>query len=71
MIEIVDDNNPYHALLGIDWATDMNGVINLKRQKKTFQKKSLRVVVPLDHAKGARYTEPMHEEDNNDELDCI
>jgi len=26
VIEIVDDNNPYLALLGIDWATDMNGV---------------------------------------------
>jgi len=23
VIEIVDDNNPYPALLGIDWATDM------------------------------------------------
>jgi len=30
-IEIVDDNNPYPVLLGIDWATDMNGVINLKK----------------------------------------
>jgi len=30
VIEIVDDNNPYPALLGIDWATDMNGVINLR-----------------------------------------
>jgi len=31
VIKIVDDNNPYLALLGIDWATDMNGVINLKK----------------------------------------
>jgi len=31
VIEIVDDNNPYPALLGIDWAIDMNGVINLKK----------------------------------------
>lgn len=28
VIEIVDDINPYLALLGIDWAIDMNGVIN-------------------------------------------
>lgn len=28
VIEIVDDNNPYSALLEIDWAIDMNGVIN-------------------------------------------
>ena len=31
VIEIVDDNNPYPALLGIDWAADMNRVINLKK----------------------------------------
>ena len=31
VIDIVDDNNPYPALLAIDWATDMNGVINLKK----------------------------------------
>jgi len=50
VIEIVDDNNPYPALLGIDWATDMNGVINLKRRKMIFKKKSLRLIVPLDPA---------------------
>jgi len=31
VIKIVDDSNPYPTLLGIDWATDMNGVINLKK----------------------------------------
>ena len=31
VIEIVDDSNPYPMLLGIDWATDMNGVINLQK----------------------------------------
>jgi len=31
VIEIVDDSNPYPAFLGIDWTTDMNGVINLKK----------------------------------------
>ena len=31
VIEIVDNNNPYPALLGIDWDTDMNGAINLKK----------------------------------------
>lgn len=71
VIEIVDDSNPYPALLGIDWATDMNGVINLKRRKMIFEKKSLRVIVPLDPAEGARYTKPLHDEDSDDELDCI
>jgi len=47
VIEIFDDNNPYLMLLGIDHATDMNGVINLKKRKMTFEKKSLHAVVPL------------------------
>lgn len=65
VIEIVDDSNPYHALLGIDWATDMNGVINLKKRKMIFEKKSLRVIVLLDPNEGARYTKPMRDEDND------
>ena len=31
VLEIVDDLNPYPTLLGIDWATNMNRVINLKK----------------------------------------
>ena len=41
VIEIFYDNNPYPALLGIDWATYMNGVIDLKKRKMIFEKKSL------------------------------
>lgn len=44
----MDDNNPYPTLLGIDWTMDMNVVINLKKWKMTFEKKSLCVVVLLD-----------------------
>ena len=71
VIEIVDDNNPYLTLLGIDWATDMNGVINIKKRKMIFEKRSLHVVVPLDPAEGSHYTEPVHEYDSNDDLDYI
>ena len=71
VIEIVDDNNPYLVLLGIDWATDMNRVINLKKRKIIFEKKSLHVVVPLDTAKGLRYTEPVRVYDNENDLDSI
>jgi len=39
VIEIVDDNNPYPVLLGIDWVTDMNRVINLKTRKMIFEKR--------------------------------
>lgn len=67
VMEIFDDNNPYTMILRIDWAIDMNGVINLKKWKMTFDKKSLHVVVPLDPAGGVRYTERVREDDNDDE----
>lgn len=71
VIEIVDDNNPYLALLGIDWATHMNGMINLKKRKMIFEKKSLHIVVPLDSAKESRYVEPVHDYESDDDLDYI
>lgn len=71
MIDIIDDINPYLALLGIYWATDMNRLINLKKQKMIFERKSLRVVVPLDPAKGVCYTKPVHNDERNKESDCI
>jgi len=71
VIEIVDDNNPYPALLGIDWANDMNKVINIKKWKMIFEKKSLCIIVPLDLAEGSRYTEPIRNYENDDNLDCI
>ena len=71
VIEIVDDSNPYPPLLGIDWATDMNGVINLRKCKMVFEKKSLHIVVPLDPVEGLRYTEPVRNCDSDDDLDCI
>jgi len=39
VIEIVDDNNLYPELLGIDWVIDMNGVINLKKWTMSFERK--------------------------------
>lgn len=71
VIEIVDDNNPYPALLGIYWATDMNVVIKLKRKKLIFEKKSLRVVVPLDPIEGLRYTELVRDYESDDNFDQI
>eukprot|EP00253_Pinus_taeda_P032547 PITA_32547 len=67
VIEIVDDNKPYHVLLGIDWATDMNGVINLKKRKMMFEKKSLSVIVPLDPIEGSRYTELVRDYEGDQE----
>jgi len=66
--EIVDDNNPYPALLGIDWATNMNGVINLKNRKMIFEKKSLHVIIPLDPIEGSCYTEPVCDYESDDDF---
>ena len=61
VIEILDNNNPYPALLAIDWATDMNEIINLKKWKMIFEKKSLRIIVPLDPTEESHYTAPVHD----------
>ena len=71
VIEIFDDNNPYPMLLGIDWATDMNEVINLKKHKMIFEKKSLRVVVPLDPMEGSCSTKLVRDNESDDDLDYI
>jgi len=70
VIEIIDDSNPYPALLGIEWAIDNAAVINLKKRQMTFEGKGLRVIVPLDPSQGERYTEPLRDEDQ-DVLDHI
>ena len=44
-IEIIDDSNPYPALLGIEWAIDNAAVINLKKRQMTFEGQYLRVTV--------------------------
>ena len=58
VIEIIDDNKPFPALLGIDWAFDNLAVIDLKKKQMTFEDSRIRVIVPLDPSQGPRYTEP-------------
>jgi hypothetical protein len=36
VIEIVDDNCPYPALLGIDWAFDNYTIVDLKKRHMKF-----------------------------------
>lgn len=71
VIEINDEHSPYPVLLGINWAIDMNGVINLKQRKMIFEKKSLWVIVPLDPVDRPHYTELMRSEERGDVLDSI
>jgi len=70
VIEIIDDSNPYLALLGIEWALDNLAVINLKKRQMIFEGNDLRVIVPLDPSQGERYTKPVREE-YDDAIDTI
>jgi hypothetical protein len=56
VIEIVDDNCPCPALLGIDWAFNNSTVVDLKKIKMMFEGDDLRVIAPLDPDEGHRYT---------------
>jgi len=49
----------------------MNRVINLKKHKMIFEENSQRIVVPLDPAERAHYTEPVRDDDSDNDLDCI
>lgn len=71
VIEIFDENNPHLVLLGIDWSTNMNGIINLKKHNMIFEKRSLQIVVSLDLVEGSHYTEPVRDDKRNNNLDCI
>jgi hypothetical protein len=71
VIEIVDNNFPYPALLGIDWAFDNSTVVELKKRHMTFEKDGLRVITPLDPYEGQRYTKTIREEDYGYALENI
>ena len=51
-INIVDDKNPYPALLGIYWAIDNQTIINFKKRILSFEDEEMRVVSPIDPFKG-------------------
>ena len=57
VIEIVDDNQPYIALMGLEWVFDNKAIINMKRREMIFEVRDLRVITPLDPTEGKRYIE--------------
>ena len=71
VINIVDDLNPYPALLGIDWAIDNQTIINFKKMILSFEDEKMRVVSPIDPFKGHRYVELVYNEGHGDYLDQI
>ena len=56
VIQIIGDADPYPALLGLDWAIDMGGIINLKKRSMVFESEGTRVIFPLDPVEGEKYT---------------
>jgi hypothetical protein len=71
VIEIVDDNCPYPALLGIDWDFNNSTMVDLKKICMKFERDGLRVIAPSDPDEYQRYTEPIREEDHAYELENI
>jgi hypothetical protein len=45
--EIMDDYDLYPTLLGIDWAFEINVVLNFKKRQMSFETKTLWLIVPL------------------------
>ena len=68
VIEIVEDADPYPALLGLDQDIDIRGVINLKKCSMVFEKNGTHVIVPLDPTECVRYTEPTYVEEQLDHI---
>jgi hypothetical protein len=58
VIEIVDENQPYPVLMGLEWDYDNHVIINLKRREMIFEVGDLKFIAPLDPTKGKRYLEP-------------
>jgi hypothetical protein len=71
VIEIMDDSDPYPALLGIDWAFDNNAMLNLKKRHMSFEIDTLHVITPLDLNEGDRYNEPMDEDEQSSVIENI
>ena len=55
-------------LLGLDWAIDMGGIINLKKGSMVFENNDTRIIVPLDPTEGERYTKPVRDEEDVDHI---
>ena len=71
VIEIIDDSNPFPALLGIDWEFDNLAIINLKKKQMTFEGHNIRIIGPLDPSKGPRYTKPIRGKEEMKEVDDL
>jgi hypothetical protein len=62
VIEIMDDSNPYPALLCIDSSLDNNEMLNMKKRKTSFETDTSRVISLLDMNEGDNYNEAINED---------
>ena len=69
VIEIIDDSNPFHTLLGIDWDFDNLVVINLKKKHMIFEGHNIQIITPLYPSIGPCYTEPIRAEEEARDID--
>jgi hypothetical protein len=69
VIEIMGDKDPYPALLGINWAYENNAVIDLKKDTMNFEAEGIKVVQPFDPYVGPRYTKPIENNMEGEDLE--
>ena len=52
VIEVVNGEGAYPALLGVGWANDTMEVINFKKRMMNFKNQDIRVIAPMDPDEG-------------------
>ena len=70
-LDIMGENDPYPALLGIDWAFENYAIIDLKKELMIFEYGEVWVTQPLDSYQGLRYTETMDNREDAHMMDHL
>ena len=71
VIEIIDDSTPYPVLLGIDWESENQAIINLKKKTMSFEGNGICVIGLLDPALGLTYTKLITAEEKAHNIDTV
>jgi hypothetical protein len=67
----MDENDPYLAQLGIDWAFNNLDIIDINKETIPFEAYGIRVVPPFDPCQVLRYIEPTNNDFEENFLDQI
>lgn len=71
VFDIMGDEDPYPALLDIDWAYKNYAIIDLKKGLMIFELEGVRVIQPLNLYQGPRFTEPVDNKEDPGMLDQL